>query len=167
MRSFFSFNLYTNTLQSSIFTRKWQPGTKQSAGRSHGHPQPQADTQLLGAGTPPLPFFLNIRGFEMMISRPVRSTCPKTGLNEAGNEGRGEADGCDRAAWLVPGADGAGEGGGGSAVSSSCIHPGQTPPRAAARALLWARAHTKQAVEDDTGQPCSLSSSGHGHRTEK
>lgn len=128
------------------------------------HPKPQLDTQLLGAGTPTF-FFLNIRGLEMMISRPVRSTCPKTGLNEAGNEGWGEADGCDRAAWLVLGAS---EGGTGSAVSSSCIHPpGQTPPRAAAWAPFWARAHTKQAMEDNTGQPCSLSSSGHGHRTEK
>lgn len=56
-----------------------------------------------------------------MISRRVRSTCPKTGLNEAENDGRGEADGSDRAAWLVLGAGGAGEGGAGSAVSSSCI----------------------------------------------
>lgn len=130
-------------------------------------PNPSWTPSCWGQGHP-LFFFLNIRGLEMMISRPVCSTCPKTGLNEAGNEGWGEADGCDRAVWLVPGADGAGEGGTGSAVSSSCIHPpGQTPPRAAVWAPFWARAHTKQAVEDNTGQPCSLSSSGHGHRTEK
>lgn len=41
----------------AVFSLESGNRAQNSAGRSHGHPQPQADTQLLGAGTPT--FFLS------------------------------------------------------------------------------------------------------------